>query len=470
MRTAAEVLTQHRISIQGAICPPGARSDSRRTSIPARQFLKDPETAESTIVFDLGDFASVMEAVVESSDPRLENRFRAAIVTARTKPATAIGLAQIIQHLETTIRHRNCEAVRNMAELLVRGFLPRELSQCRGLRDALALGHLGRYLGNLSFALLNCSELHQGWLFYAATKIRGLRDGAPPFPHAVWDGEPLAGKTILMWRNRGPGDEVLYAHTIPDLIDAAGQVIIECDPRLVSLFRRSFPRAVIVSRSSPPAAEALRPEIDFQTTFGAPCRVFRDRIDKFPKHRGYLVPDLAQVASWRATQDKVAKGRLRIGFSWRSGDRVGNAPHNTDILDWAAILRQPETQFFRLQYDECAEELESVRRALGVDIVSLPTLDLFNDLDGLAAFIASLDLVISINNVGSNLAGAVGTPTWELCPDWSHLNLGQSFSPWYPAVRLYRRSEGDVAKPIIERMGRDLKELVSRRGSLRLDS
>ena len=74
---------------------------------------------------------------------------------------------------------------------------------------------------------------------------------------------------------------------------------------------------------------------------------------------------------------------------------------------------------------------------MNVDIHEVAELDLFDDLDGLAALIAGLDLVISVDNINSNLAGAIGTPLWYLTQPFWFLLLGQSYNPFFPRARVF---------------------------------
>src|SRR5262249_1146497 len=62
---------------------------------------------------------------------------------------------------------------------------------------------------------------------------------AYPLPH--WDGGTLAGKSVLIWTEQAPGDEIMYASMFADVIAAAGRCVIQCSPRVSALFRRSFP-------------------------------------------------------------------------------------------------------------------------------------------------------------------------------------------------------------------------------------
>ena len=66
-----------------------------------------------------------------------------------------------------------------------------------------------------------------------------------------------------------------------------------------------------------------------------------------------------------------------------------------------------------------------------------PGLDLFNDLEGLAALSAALDLGIGCSNASTNLLGAVGTPLHIIAPPASWPGLGQETYPWYPGARIH---------------------------------
>ena len=61
----------------------------------------------------------------------------------------------------------------------------------------------------------------------------------------IWEGQPLHNKSLLITAEEGIGDEIFFASCFNDAIGAAEQCLIECDPRLVSLFQRSFPDAAV---------------------------------------------------------------------------------------------------------------------------------------------------------------------------------------------------------------------------------
>ena len=50
-----------------------------------------------------------------------------------------------------------------------------------------------------------------------------------------WDG--AKGKNLVIYGEQGLGDEVCYASCIPDAINDSKHVVIDCDPRLETLFK-----------------------------------------------------------------------------------------------------------------------------------------------------------------------------------------------------------------------------------------
>jgi len=82
------------------------------------------------------------------------------------------------------------------------------------------------------------------------------------------------GARVMVYREQGVGDEIMMASLYPDLIDAARDVVIECDDRLVPLFARSFP-----------AAEVRAPDARRTST--------RDGPRRRPRHPGGQPPALA---------------------------------------------------------------------------------------------------------------------------------------------------------------------------------
>jgi len=87
------------------------------------------------------------------------------------------------------------------------------------------------------------------------------------------------------------------------------------------------------------------------------------------------------------------------------------------------------------------------------------------DFSDTAALVANLDLVISIDTAAAHLAGAMAKPVWVLTdwpPEWRWL-LGRDDSPWYPAMRLFRRARDEAWQGVISRLAEALRTLEERR-------
>jgi tetratricopeptide (TPR) repeat protein len=293
---------------------------------------------------------------------------------------------------------------------------------------------------NRALALLRQGDLARGWQEY---EWRWRHNGKPRiFSEPEWDAATDPTRTVLVYSEQGIGDEVMFASCFGEVIARSGRCLIECEPRLMRLFARSFPQATIFPRTGTidPRAAGV-PHWDVQIAAGSLPRVLRPRFDSFPVHAGYLVPDPQKVREWRERFERLGCG-LTVGFAWRGGkDPATRRRRSTRLAQWAPLFRIPGVAFVNLQYGDCASELDQARRELGVNLYDWPDADPLGDLDGPAAQIAALDLVISVDNAAVHLAGALNVPVWTLLPfagDWRWFT-DRGDSPWYPCMRHFRQ-------------------------------
>src|SRR5262249_30798566 len=108
---------------------------------------------------------------------------------------------------------------------------------------------LAQAVANRALTLLIMGRLTEAWPLYRA-RIRAL-GGAPDLTAGKpWDGAPLAGNRALIWGEYGLGDEIMFASLLPELTKDAAHVTLVCAPRLVTLFKRSFPALDVVPLGS----------------------------------------------------------------------------------------------------------------------------------------------------------------------------------------------------------------------------
>ena len=319
---------------------------------------------------------------------------------------------------------------------------------------------------NLAQALLAQGELAEGWRQY---EYRLLRPGAQElsFPSPPWTGAPLGDKALFITAEQGVGDEIMFASCLPDCLAAAGTCVVECDARLVPLFARSFPAATFIARLAHATDyPATAPLPDARIAIGSLPRFFRNRAEQFSARARYLVPDAVAVAAWRARYAALGPG-LKVGISWRGGrDPLAQRTRSLALGAWAEFARVPGVQLINLQYGDTRTELDAARSEHAMEIHDWADADALKDLDGLAARIAALDLVISVDNATVHLAGAVGTPTWAMLPaaaDWRWMTSGDD-TPWYAALTLFRQPRAGDWAPVFDRVTAALEQRAAETG------
>ena len=322
---------------------------------------------------------------------------------------------------------------------------------------------------NLGYALLDVGSLERGWKSIDSRWRSCKKNHKRPFSQPWWDGSDLTGKTILVWGEQGIGDEILFANTFPDVVAASKHCIIECEPRLVPLFSRSFPKAEIIGRSGlrdeytfqPPInVRTLQPDIDWQIPAGNLPIWFRPTTASFPRV-AFLQANQERVSFWKKRIEAAGNG-LRVGIAWRSMNRSLERDRvYTELMQWGPILTIPGITFVNLQYDDCHAEIEEARKNFGIVIHEWADIDLMNDLDDAAALTSACDLVISAATASCMISGSVGVPTWRLTTfaDWTYLGETDS-SPFFQEMRAFRKTLEMSWDDVIEMVSTELRGMT----------
>ncbi len=317
-------------------------------------------------------------------------------------------------------------------------------------------------LGNL---YLSFGRIEEGWKLYEAGFGCGKRTPALPRGEHYWGGEDISDKTILVWREHGLGDEIRNAALYHDLVDAAGQTIIECAPRLISIFERTFPKAQVIGQESP-GPDATRPPYDVHSGQASLHYHFRKDIDAYraaASPDGFLQPDPVKVAEWR---DRFASlgAHTVVGISWRSGLLHTHRTHNYFRLeDVGTLLKTPGVAFINMFYDKAEDEIQAAEQALGITLHRWEEVDLKNDMETAFAMTKALDLLISAPTSSVDIGGAVGTPTWTILPKKHYTRLGEADVPMAPSLKVYDRQLNEPWGPTLKRITDDFEQWLSDR-------
>jgi hypothetical protein len=171
------------------------------------------------------------------------------------------------------------------------------------------------------------------------------------------------------------------------------------------------------------------------------------------------------MAYWRERLNELAPGRLTVGVSWRGGTaRTRKNDRSIALERLKSVTGIAGTCFVNLQYGDVREEIDRFNETNATNPVHC-ALDDINNFDELAALIAALDIVVSIQNVTVHLSGALGKPCWgmiEWRPEWRYGASGDAMI-WYPSVKMYRQARSGEWNSVLESVQNDLERLTGER-------
>jgi hypothetical protein len=304
---------------------------------------------------------------------------------------------------------------------------------------------------NRALTWLQMGRFEQGWPEY---EWRWRRPRMPPrlFPQPRWDGSPLGGCTVYLYREQGLGDMVQFVRYAPLVRRLGGKVIVECPPPLARLFATCPGIDQVYVEGAPP------PDFDVQAALLSLPALFGTTLATVPHEVPYLMPGTDRVEVWRHRLG-TPEG-FRVGIAWQGNPRhPGDLHRSFPLAELAPLARVPGVRLVSLQWGAGAEQNCQLGDRLPV---TEPACGPGDDLLDTAAVIRNLDLVISTDTVVAHLAGALGAPVWvalSAVPDWRWL-LKREDSPWYPTVRLFRQKELGPWEPVFEHMAGSLRQMV----------
>ncbi len=317
---------------------------------------------------------------------------------------------------------------------------------------------------NLGSLFLSQGRYAEGWPEYEARydpSYPGRQSIPPNLPFPQWQGQPLSGKSILIWPEQGFGDEIQFARYVPLLKNrGVSHITLVCKPPLKALLE-SLPGADKVITQTEAASLPLH---DYWTFSMSLPLHFATTVETIPAGLPYLDVPRETLERWR---QRLPAGGLKVGLVWK-----GSALHSNDVnrsLPGLSILAPlwsvPGVIFISLQKGQGEEEAATPPAAqpildLGSDII---------DFADTAAIVAQLDLVICIDTAIAHLAGALSKPCWVLLPDtgtdWRWLRE-RSDSPWYPHVmHLFRLTKDHDWSATIDDVAQNLVSWAAERTS-----
>lgn len=304
---------------------------------------------------------------------------------------------------------------------------------------------------NRSFALFSLGRWKEAWA--AFDKAIPNRDGAArSFGFPRWDGK--SGRPVIHGE-QGIGDEILFLSMLKPDFDG----ILEVEPRIVDLVRRSFPKASVYGTRRETTIDWCEiEEPTHEIEMGGLGALFAPE----PYSRGaFMKPDPAKVAMFKAWLDGAAEKPIRVGVAWTGGSwSTGRLRRSLPFSEAHRLLSVPGVTPVCLEYDDRSALLEPYKSVL----YPKWAVQKGADMDDLAALVSSLDLVIAATTSVVDLCGALGVECWAMVdahPQWRYSPLAGKDRMWfYDSVRCFRqrpdetswgRIVNDVRKALMER-------------------
>jgi tetratricopeptide (TPR) repeat protein len=322
-----------------------------------------------------------------------------------------------------------------------------------------------------AYALFDLAELEiragrfaQGWPHYEARLA--FDDGVNPAQQALtaisphWRGEPLAGKTLVVYGEQGHGDCLWSARFLPLIAqrarDEGGRVIFGHDGPLRSLFERMLPADVTLETN-------LDTHPDFHCgLMSLPLQL--GITDAAGWAQPYLSADPARIDAWQAYA--VAAGgeeQRRVGLVWNGNPaHIRDARRSVPIDQLEPLFAVPGVTWFALSPGRA--QTVAQWQARGVKIVD-PSAHFTAGFDDVAALLMNLDLVVTIDSGPAHLAGALGVPACLMIDHVSAWFWGNEThsTPWYGSIELYRQPSVGAWAPVIDKVKARVEALASPR-------
>jgi hypothetical protein len=307
----------------------------------------------------------------------------------------------------------------------------------------------------LAMALHQTGQSDEGWeefrWVYHPQRIKNWR----LFEQPMWQGASVEGRTVLLWSglDYGYGDTIHGVRYAEALKQRGARVIVECQKVMTPLLETARGADCVVTQAGPlPAFDVHAPMLwvpIIDPSLRPPGAI------KGP----YLAAREPLVTQWR---QRIGDGRCNVGLCW-----VGKATRKdarsrfTSLAAFAALGRVRGVRFISLQLGDAADERFCAPPGLHI----VPLLDDDCSIADTAAVVSSLDLLITVDTMVANLAGAIGQPVWTIVPfgaDWKWGLTGET-TEWYPTMRLFRQTRRGDWTEVMECVGHALQAWAAER-------
>ena len=325
---------------------------------------------------------------------------------------------------------------------------------------------------NLAICNLMVCNFNAGWQGYEwrwrhpHCDSEPLKSSKPPWNFKKTD------QRLFVWAEQGIGDHIFFGNLLSELLEDVPNLLVQIDKRLIPLFARSLPKIKFYpseNRDPNSISKVSESDYDIHVPIASLGKYLRSNEKDFGCSRDFFLKDNKdKTLDIKKELMVLAKSKNKIcGISWRSKSIGTGADKTISLKYFIKALNLEGYTFVSLQYGKTKDEINEVKDELGINIISYEKVDNFIDIDGLASLIKACDVVISIDNVTCQLAGALGKKihilltyrpywTWILGVMNHHLFISKD-SLWYPSVKLYKQEKLNDWSGVLKKLSNELK-------------
>ncbi|MFL2679016.1 MAG: tetratricopeptide repeat protein [Alphaproteobacteria bacterium] len=287
-------------------------------------------------------------------------------------------------------------------------------------------------------------EKYGGWKYQEITKDELEKD---------------SNKKILVLREQGFGDDVMYSRYLKPLSELGYKVTFGCSPELKEFFAL-FPELddVIIDNNIPETDFSYRTFLMSlpwilskfnKIKINSPLKFDSDR---FKKNKRKIPEKLKNIFNSK---------KIKVGIAWSGRPtHMRDFCRNIKVESLGKIFENKDIDFFVLQKiykEEDAKYLEKFENVYNLS-------DDLKDFMDTATFLDKMDVVFTVDTSLVHIAATMGIETYLFIPLVPDYRWGLKDSQdWYPSLKLLRqKSRDDWTNPL--KMGNEiLKKLLSSR-------
>ncbi len=238
-----------------------------------------------------------------------------------------------------------------------------------------------------------------------------------------WNGEVLAGKSVILAHEQGFGDTLQFIRFAPLLKAKCKRLVFSCPENLAPLIAEQFDCFDDVINEVGPF------KADYVTSPMAACALM-----------GIEYKDINGLAYMTASPVKLpSRGVMKVGLSWKGSPGYANdALRSTSLDALCPLFDLPGAAFYSLQVRPGPDEIS----ALGLDGFIADLGSTFKDWRDTAAAIAAMDYIVATDSANAHMAGALGKPVLLMlgkAPCWRWMSGNKT--PWYRGHKIFRQAD-----------------------------